>query len=79
MIQHTFKSKPHIDPRLKPCPLCGSDMLGRFKNSYSVGWVFSCSNEKCLLHRLKNNIRVTPWEVKSEEEALALINQRKDQ
>lgn len=81
MIKHTFKTESHTDPRLKPCPLCGHDMLGRWKNSYAgAGWIFSCSNEECILHRLRNNIRVpafyNPTKATTEQEAIEIINKR---
>lgn len=83
MVQHKIKTTLQKDERLKPCPICGSDMLARFKNVYSsIGWVFSCSNEDCILHRSKNNIRVpmayNPKTKKSitEEDAIKIINRR---
>lgn len=83
MIKHTLKTTPTADARLNSCPICGSAMLGRWKNSYSgPGWVFSCSNEKCILHRDKNNIRIPVMynpktkKVTTEDEAIKMINQR---
>lgn len=83
MIDHSFKSDPTKDDRLKSCPICGSDMLGRFKNGYAgPAWIFSCSDEDCILHRMNNNIRIpvtyNPKTKKTltEDEAIDMINQR---
>lgn len=83
MIKHILKSSPTKDSRLEPCPICGSDMLGRFKSgSYGPAWVFSCSNEDCILHRMKNNIRIPALynsQTKhsfTEDEAINMMNRR---
>lgn len=79
MIKHTLKSLPTKDSRLEPCPICGSDMLGRFiRNRF----IFSCSNEGCILYRMNNNISIpVSYNSKTkhfltEDEAIDMVNQR---
>lgn len=79
VLEHTLKSKASPDSRLKPCKFCGSEMLGRFNNTYTTTFIFSCSNPKCILHRTYNNISIDPFRnlnhrTLTEDEVISVVN-----
>ncbi|MBT1162114.1 hypothetical protein [Bifidobacterium sp. SO1] len=69
-----FTSKPLPIPGLRPCPFCGSRLLGRSKPTPTPGtWVFSCENGNCVLYRTRNQIRIYQYE-RSETDAIRIMN-----